>query len=236
MKVIEVKNISKTYKNGTNALDGIDIDVNDGDFFGLVGENGAGKTTLINILTGQIKPDSGSSSVLDTDPVEKPAESRENVGILPEKKSPLSFLTVREHLYFVSDSRGYPRSEIDDKIEFWAEYLEIEDKLDNLNRELSRGQQQKVMFASTFISEPELVYIDEPLVNLDPRMQQKLMDYLIEYNEDGNTVILSTHYIEAAYKMCKTIGVMDDGDLVSKHKTSELESPEDIRNILIKND
>ena len=233
MKSIQVESVKKTYKNGTKALDEVNLEIEEGDFFGLVGENGAGKTTLINILTGQIKPDSGTLSVLGVDPVENLAESRSNVGILPEKKSPLDFLKVRSHLKFVADSRGMSEEDFEEKIKFWSEFLNMEDKMDKLNRDLSRGQQQKVMFASTFLSEPDLVYIDEPLVNLDPSMQEKLIDYLVEYNEEGNTIILSTHYMEAAYKMCKNIGVMDNGKIVSEHSTSELDSADDIRNILI---
>lgn len=233
MKSIQVESVKKTYKNGTKALDDVNLEIEEGDFFGLVGENGAGKTTLINILTGQIKPDSGTVSVLGINPVENPAESRYNVGILPEKKSPLDFLKVRSHLKFVADSRGMSEEDFEEKIKFWSEFLNMEDKMDKLNRDLSRGQQQKVMFASTFLSEPDLVYIDEPLVNLDPSMQEKLIDYLVEYNEEGNTIILSTHYMEAAYKMCKNIGVMDNGKIVSEHSTSELDSADDIRDILI---
>lgn len=211
MSVIEAVNVSKRYSDGTLALDDISLDVDEGQIYGLLGENGAGKTTLINILTGQVQPDSGSVSVLGIDPTDKPAVSRADVGILPEKESPMKNLKPDEHFQFVGDIRGMKQEEVEEKTDFWMSKLELKDKKSSLNEDLSRGQQQKVMFASTFLHEPELVFIDEPMVNLDPKMQGILKDYIREYNDRGKTIVLSTHYVEAAMELCDEIGVMMDG-------------------------
>lgn len=236
MYAINVEEVSKTYDGEVTALDNVSINIDKGDFYGLIGKNGAGKTTLINILTGQIPYDSGDVSVLEEDVEEKGASIRDDMGILPENESPLSFLTPREYFEFVGDVRDIPEETIKQNIDEWVERLELEGTLDTLNRNLSQGQQQKVMVTATFLHEPSLVFIDEPLVNLDPLVQNRVKEFLTEYNDAGNTIILSTHYTEAAAERCSCIGVMDDGSLISEHDVDELSSHDDLRDILIEGD
>lgn len=229
---VKCNSVMKSYDDETEALSGISLTISEGDFFGLMGRNGAGKTTLINILTGQIDPDEGDVDVMGSDPVESPTEVRSRIGILPEKESPMSFLTPREHFQFVAEVRGMSDTRLESQIEFWADKLELRSKLDSKNKSLSRGQQQKVMFASAFIHEPDLVFIDEPLVNLDPPVQRTLKEFLKDYNDDGNTIVLSTHYTEAAIELCEKISVVRDGIVVEETKTNDIESPRDIENIM----
>jgi len=233
MSDITVKNIIKTYKDGTKALDDVSLSIEKGDFYGLIGVNGAGKTTLINSLTGQINPDSGEITVLGHDAIKDGQKVRADVGILPEKESPLSFMTPREYFNFVGDVRGIEKNKLNDKIDYWAELLEIEGQLDSMNRNLSRGQQQKVLFAGTFLHEPDIVFIDEPLANLDPLIQEKLKDYLKEYNKkDNKTIVLSTHYLEVAKELCNTLGVMNNGELIGEYTVEDLDTNDDIRELL----
>lgn len=231
-KPITANNVSKTYSDGTKAIMGLEMEISKGEFYGLMGRNGAGKTTLINILTGQIEPDTGSIDVMGTDPTENPSEVRSKVGILPEKESPMSFLTPREHFEFVGNVHKIPEGELEKRIEFWADKLELEDKMNQKNKSLSRGQQQKVMFASAFIHKPELVFIDEPLANLDPPIQRKLKDYLTQYNEDGNTIVLSTHYVEAAIELCNKILVIEKGTALDEKNTKNIGSAKQIEQML----
>jgi ABC-2 type transport system ATP-binding protein len=232
MPVIESIDLSKTYSSGTLALDDVSLQVDQGQIYGLLGENGAGKTTLINILTGQIKPDSGSVSVLGIDPSEDPALARTDVGILPEKESPMKNLKPSEHFQFVGDVRGMDKTQVEEKTDYWISKLELGDKRGSLNEDLSRGQQQKVMFASTFLHEPDLVFIDEPMVNLDPKMQAILKDYIREYNRQDKTIVLSTHYVEAAMELCDEIGVMMDGRIVEEIHPDEDHDTEVVEKIL----
>lgn len=232
MPVIESIDLSKTYSSGTLALDDVSLQVDQGQIYGLLGENGAGKTTLINILTGQIKPDSGSVSVLGIDPSEDPALARTDVGILPEKESPMKNLKPSEHFQFVGDVRGMDKTQVEEKTDYWISKLELEDKRGSLNEDLSRGQQQKVMFASTFLHEPDLVFIDEPMVNLDPKMQAILKDYIRKYNKQDKTIVLSTHYVEAAMELCDEIGVMMDGRIVEEIHPDEDHDTEVVEKIL----
>ncbi|MFC7073923.1 ABC transporter ATP-binding protein [Halovenus rubra] len=220
MPAVETKGLAKQYGN-ICALDSLDLVVDRGELYGLLGPNGSGKTTTIEILTGQRIPTSGSVSVLDTDPVENPLDVRRSVGILPEREDPPSFLTPREYLQFVGDVRDI--SDIDARIEEWSGKLEFRGILDTLSTDLSEGERQRVMLAQVFIHEPELVFIDEPLVNLDPLMQAEVKDILTSYCEAGNTLFLSTHFMEVAEDLCTRVGIIADGELVTERDPQALE-------------
>jgi ABC-2 type transport system ATP-binding protein len=212
MSAIETADLTKQYGD-VLALDGLDLTVERGELYGLLGPNGSGKTTTIEILTGQRAPTSGSASVLGVDPVAEPVESRRDVGILPEREDPPSFLTPREYLQFVGDVRDIEG--IERRIENWASRLEFRGVLDTLSTDLSEGERQRVMLAQVFIHDPDLVFIDEPLVNLDPLMQDTVKTQLREYCEAGNTLFLSTHFMEVAEELCTRIGIIADGELVA---------------------
>jgi ABC-2 type transport system ATP-binding protein len=213
MTGIETTDLTKTY-GGVTALSGLSLSVPEGELFGLLGPNGSGKTTTIEILTGQTEPTSGSASVLGRDPVADPLAVREVVGILPEREDPPSFLTPREYLQFVGDVRGFDSP--DERIAEWADRLGFREKLDTMSTDLSEGERQRVMLAQTFIHEPDLVFIDEPLVNLDPIMQAEVRDHMREYCEAGNTLFLSTHFLEVAADLCTRVGIVRDGRLVAE--------------------
>lgn len=230
---IIVDDVKKTYITGTKALDNVSLNVENGDFYGLIGVNGAGKTTLINALTGQIKPDEGNIEVLNLNPVKEGEKIRSKVGILPEKESPLSFMTPEEYFNFIGDVRGIDSEILDEKIEKWTDKLNLSEQMNSLNKNLSRGQQQKVLFAGTFLHEPDIVFIDEPLANLDPLIQETLKDYLLKYNkEKGKTIILSTHYLNIATELCDKLGVMKDGKIIGEYNVDDLDSDENIEELL----
>lgn len=213
MPAVETKDLTKRYGE-VRALDGLDLTVDRGELYGLLGPNGSGKTTTIEILTGQRTPSSGEASVLDVDPVQNPLDVRRSVGILPEREDPPSFLTPREYLQFVGDVRDIP--DIDARIEEWAGRLGFRGVLDTLTTDLSEGERQRVMLAQVFVHEPELVFIDEPLVNLDPLMQAEVKELLTDYCEAGNTLFLSTHFVEVAEELCTRVGIVADGELVTE--------------------
>ena len=213
MVALRLRKLAKKYGESYAVRD-LSFSVEKGQFFGFIGPNGAGKTTTIDILTGQLMPDSGRCSVLDVDPVTEPVKVRRKVGILPEREDPPSFMTPREYLEFVADVRNI--SDIDERIEEWAERLRFSSKLDVMNRSLSKGEKQKVMVTQALIHSPELAFIDEPLINLDPVIQERLKKFLVGYVEDGNTIFLSTHVMSLADDVCTHIGVLDGGELVEK--------------------
>jgi len=221
MAAVETTNLRKEYGEVV-ALGGLDLTVERGELYGLLGPNGSGKTTTIEILTGQRTPTTGSASVLGTDPVAEPVGVRESIGILPEREDPPSFLTPREYLAFVGDVRGIDG--VEERIERWAEKLAFRGVLDTLSTDLSEGERQRVMLAQVFIHEPDLVFIDEPLVNLDPLMQADVKSHLREYCEAGTTLFLPTHFMEVAEQLCTRVGIIDDGALVAERDPTTLDA------------
>lgn len=220
MSAIETEGLTKRYGDVV-ALAGLDIDVDEGELYGLLGPNGSGKTTTIEILTGQRTPTEGRAEVLGIDPVTDPIEVRRSVGILPEREDPPSFLTPREYLEFVGEIREL--DDVDERIERWASTLEFQGVLETLSADLSEGERQRVMLAQVFIHEPDLAFIDEPLVNLDPLMQASVKRHLEEYCEAGNTLFLSTHFMEVAEELCTRVGIIAEGELQSERDPRELD-------------
>ncbi|MFB6218509.1 MAG: ABC transporter ATP-binding protein [Halobacteriaceae archaeon] len=226
MTAVHTEGLAKRYGDLV-ALSGLSLSVEAGELFGLLGPNGAGKTTTIRVLTGQLAPDEGTASVLGVDPVAEPVEVRRRVGILPEQESPPSFMTPREYFDFVGEVRGVARETVEERVAEWADRLAYREKLDTLATDLSRGQQQKVMVTAAFLHDPGLVFIDEPLANLDPIVQERLKEYLLGY-ADANTVFLSTHHIEVAEQLCTRVGVVDGGDLVADRRPADLAEGESL--------
>ncbi|MFB6208276.1 MAG: ABC transporter ATP-binding protein [Candidatus Nanohaloarchaea archaeon] len=220
MTAIDISSLKKDYGD-LRALKGLDLNVEEGELFGFIGPNGAGKSTTINILTGQIKPSAGNCSVLGLNPVKEPVAVREKVGILPEREDPPSFLTPREYFEFVAEVRNIENWEV--RAEEWAERLEFQEKMDTLNMDLSKGEKQKVMVTQAFIHEPELVFIDEPLTNLDPIMQERVKDFFREYRDRGNTIFLSTHVLSLAEEVCTSVGIIDSGELIAERDIDDME-------------
>lgn len=230
MPAIQIESLTKSYGD-LDAIDGLSIAISEGELFGLLGPNGAGKTTTMEILTGQLAPDRGEVTVLDVDPVEHPTAVRERVGILPETESPPSFLTAREYFQFVGAVRGIPDAVVDERTEVWADRLGFAEKLDTLSTDLSRGQQQKVMITAAFLHEPALVFIDEPLANLDPIVQERLKRFFREYRDDGNTLVITTHDVDVAAELCSRVGIMHTGSLVADVRPSELASEQTLLDV-----
>lgn len=219
MPVIKTEKITKEFGK-LKAVDEISLEVEKGSLFGLLGPNGSGKTTMIRMLTGQIKQSSGSAEVLGIDPLKEGIRVREVVGIIPEQETPPSFLTASEYLSFVAKIRNI--GEIEEKADWWFDYLDFADKKDVLCKDLSRGTRQKLMFAQAFLHEPEIALIDEPLINLDPVMQRKVKKFLKDYVESGNTIFLSTHILEIAEEICTDFAILHKGKLLHKGKSGEL--------------
>ncbi len=199
------------------ALDAVSIDVKKGSLFGLLGPNGSGKSTLIKIMTGQIKSTSGSAKILGLDPIVSPIRIREKCGIIPEQETPPSFLTAEEYLHFVCDARGCSTKDI----VWWLDFLDFAHEKNKLCKDLSRGTRQKLMFAQAFLHHPKLAFIDEPLINLDPIIQDKIKKYLKSKVKEGTTIFLSTHVLEIAEEICTDIAIISKGKIIYSGKTKK---------------
>jgi ABC-2 type transport system ATP-binding protein len=224
---VRTKGLAKHYGDVT-ALDDLSLTVPQGELFGFLGPNGAGKSTTINILTGQLVPDAGSAAVVGIDPVAEPVRARQAVGILPENGRPPSFLTVREYFEFVAATRELDDDVVGPRVDAWADRLEFEHKLDTLCTDLSQGERQKVLITQAFLHEPDLVFIDEPLTNLDPIMQERVKRFFREYRADGNTLFLSTHFIGTAEEVCTKVGIINRGRLLAEIDPRELDESESL--------
>ncbi|WP_424000953.1 ABC transporter ATP-binding protein [Haloarcula salina] len=232
MPAIQIESFRKSYGDVT-AVGDLSLSVAEGELFGLLGPNGAGKTTTMETLTGQLAPDGGDISVLGVDPVAHPTRVRERVGILPEKESPPSFMTPREYFEFVGAVRGLDPETVDERIERWADRLGFTAKLDTMATDLSRGQQQKVMIAGAFLHEPALVFIDEPLANLDPIVQERVKRFLRDYRDAGNTIVLTTHDVDVAAELCSRVGIVYEGGLVADVRPADLPADETLLDVFL---
>jgi len=219
MAVITINNLTKEFGD-IIAVNNVTLSIDKGQLFGLLGPNGSGKTTMIKMLTGQIKPTNGTAELLNIDVLNDPIKVRAQVGIIPEQETPPSFLTAEEYLEFVGSIRKL--SDIKKLSDKWFKMLDFEDQKNALCKDLSRGTRQKLMVAQAFLHEPQIAFIDEPLINLDPIIQRILKDFLLDYIKQGNTVFFSTHVLEIAEEICTQIGIIDKGKLLHQGPITEL--------------
>ena len=205
MSLVKVESLSKSFGN-IQAVKNLDLEVEEGEIVGLIGPNGAGKSTTIKCITGQIERDSGVIEVLGHDPEDDPVKLKRELGILPEREDPPSFLTGSEYLEYVSDIRD---SKIDS--EKWTSRLNMDGKMDKLTYDLSKGERQKLMIIQAFFHKPKLAFIDEPLINLDPIIQEEVKKIFSEAKQEGASVVLSTHVISLAEEICDRVYFLKDG-------------------------
>ena len=217
--VILIKSLDKSFGKVT-ALDGIDLEIRRGEFFGFFGPNGAGKTTLLRILTGQLEPSGGSASVMGIDLPDGAVEVRAEVGVVPEFESPPSFLTGDEYLNFVCKARGI--IDAAPRVDRWIEFFELGDHRHTLCKDMSKGMRQKVMLGAAFIHEPALLFLDEPFITLDPLFQRKIQNYLLRYIAGGGTVFMCSHLLEIAERLCSRLAIINEGRVVGIGTLDEL--------------
>ncbi len=213
MDAIVAKNLTRKFGE-LKAVDNVSFSIAKGELFGLLGPNGSGKTTMVKMLTGQLKPTHGNATVLGIDVLKNPIKVRTLVGIIPEQENPPTFLTAEEYLHFVSKIRNLEN--VEEKCGEWFDFLEFGDQRDALCKDLSRGTRQKLMFAQAFLHAPSVAFIDEPLINLDPIIQRKVKDFMVDYVKKGGTIFFSTHVLEIAEEICTGIGIILNGRLIHK--------------------
>jgi ABC-2 type transport system ATP-binding protein len=197
------------------ALAGLDLDVRAGEFFGLLGPNGAGKTTTIGILTTRVRPTSGQASVAGHDVVKDPVEVKRRIGVVPQRPNPDRSLTVRENLLFHAAYFGFPAAAARESARSLLEMLDLDGRADAKVDQLSGGQQQRLMIARALIHEPRVLFLDEPTVGLDPQARLALWDVLRQLHAEGRTIVMTTHYMEEADRLCERVAIVDRGKLLA---------------------
>jgi len=197
------------------ALAGLDLAVQPGEFFGLLGPNGAGKTTTIGVLTTRVRPTSGSAAVAGIDVVANPVGVKQRIGVVPQRPNPDRQLTAVQNLLFHAAYFGIPRAVSEPRAQALLDRLEIGDRGDARVDQLSGGQQQRLMIARALIHEPEILFLDEPTVGLDPQARLALWEILRSLHQQGRTIIMTTHYMEEADRLCQRLAIIDHGKLLA---------------------
>ncbi|HEV3104881.1 MAG TPA: ABC transporter ATP-binding protein [Trinickia sp.] len=219
MSAIEIRNVKKRYK-ALQALKGVSLTVEEGEFFGLLGPNGAGKTTLISILAGLARPNEGSASVLGHDVVTDSRNARRALGVVPQELVFDPFFTVRETLRIQSGYFGLRRN--DDWIDEVMANLDLTEKADANMRALSGGMKRRVLVAQALVHRPPVIVLDEPTAGVDIELRQTLWKFIARLNGEGHTIVLTTHYLEEAETLCDRIAMLRRGEVVALERTSAL--------------
>ena len=211
MYALEISNLQKTYKNGTQALKGVDLKVSEGDFFALLGSNGAGKSTTIGIVSGLVNKSAGSVKIFGYDYDTQQAQAKSCIGLVPQEFNFNQFERVVEILVNQGGYYGIPRELAYQRAETYLKQLELWDKRDVMARELSGGMKRRLMIARALIHQPRLLILDEPTAGVDIEIRRSMWAFLSKINKQGTTIILTTHYLEEAESLCKNIAIIDHG-------------------------
>ncbi|MBI3903689.1 MAG: ABC transporter ATP-binding protein [Nitrosomonadales bacterium] len=216
---VDARQVHKHY-GSLHALDGVDLRVEQGEFFGLLGPNGAGKTTLINLLAGLALPDNGRLSVMGCDVVKQYRDSRRLLGVVPQELVFDPFFTVRETLRLQSGYFGLRRN--DAWIDEVMHHLDLADKADTNMRKLSGGMKRRVLVAQALVHKPPVIVLDEPTAGVDVELRQTMWRFIQQLNREGQTVLLTTHYLEEAEALCGRIAMLKHGQVVALDSTKNL--------------
>ena len=216
---VSIQNVVKSF-GSVRALDGVSLEIAEGEFFGLLGPNGAGKTTLISALAGLVRPDSGRLSVMGRDVVGDYREARRRLGVVPQELVFDPFFSVRETLRIQSGYFGLRKN--DDWIDEILDNLDLTSKADTNMRRLSGGMKRRVLVAQALVHKPPVIVLDEPTAGVDVELRQGLWQFVQRLNREGHTVILTTHYLEEAETLCGRIAMLKQGRVVALDTTSNL--------------
>ena len=231
-KAIVFKNVSKNYKQ-LKAVDGISLTIEKGEFFGLLGPNGAGKSTLINMMAGLVKPSNGSIDVMGFNVNKEYQEARHSVGIVPQELVFDPFFNVREMLRFQAGYFG--KDKLNDKwVDEVIERLDLTDKASTNMRKLSGGMKRRALIAQALVHRPPVIVLDEPTAGVDVELRQKLWSFIKELNNEGHTIVLTTHYLEEAEALCNRVAMMKSGKIVALDSTKNLLKEFSLKNLKVR--
>ncbi len=212
---IEIKGLTKSYGN-VHALNGVDIKINEGEFFGLLGPNGAGKTTTINILTGLVFRDKGSTEVFGKDTVNDYRFTRSKIGIAAQEFSVDWFFPIEKLLFFQAGYYGIRKKDAKPTIDKLLARLGLEKKKDARLRQLSGGMKRRFQLAKALVHDPDIIILDEPTAGVDVELRRDLWQYLRDLHYKGKTILLTTHYIEEAELLCENVAIIDEGKILKE--------------------
>ncbi|HEX7374097.1 MAG TPA: ABC transporter ATP-binding protein [Steroidobacteraceae bacterium] len=220
MQALSLRKLTKTYKNGVQALKGIDLDVAEGDFFALLGPNGAGKTTAIGIVSSLVTKSSGTAQVFGHDVDTDLEAAKSCLGLVPQEINFNQFEKVSTILVNQAGFYGIRRDVAKERVEYWLKQLQLWDKRDAISRTLSGGMKRRLMIARALIHAPRLLILDEPTAGVDIEVRRSMWEFLRRINAEGTTIILTTHYLEEAESLCRHIAIIDEGRIIENESMS----------------
>jgi ABC-2 type transport system ATP-binding protein len=220
--IIEVKNLTKNFKKFC-AVDDVSFDIKKGEIFGFLGPNGAGKSTTIRMLVTLLRPTSGVATVSGFDIVKNQDEVRKHIGLVAEKIILYPHLTARENLNFFGELFHLTRSQIEERTEKWVSRLHMKEWLDTQTGSFSTGMKQRINIVRALLTEPDILFLDEPTLGLDPQTTHLIRNFVEELNKQGVTILLTTHDMLEAEELCDRIAIIDHG------KISALDTVENLK-------
>ncbi|WP_158771645.1 ABC transporter ATP-binding protein [Paraglaciecola sp. L1A13] len=222
MNALNIKGLTKVYKGGTRALNGINLQVKQGDFFALLGPNGAGKSTTIGIISSLVNKTDGSADIFEYSLDTQPVEAKSCIGLVPQEFNFNQFETLMQIVVNQAGYYGVPRNIAKERAEKYLKQLDLWEKRNQPARNLSGGMKRRLMIARALMHEPRMLILDEPTAGVDIEIRRSMWTFLKELNEQGITIILTTHYLEEAEMLCRNIAIIDKGIIVQNTSMKSL--------------
>lgn len=222
MLALQINGLKKVYGSKLEALKGIDLAVQEGDFFALLGPNGAGKTTLIGIVSSLVNKTSGTVSVFGYDLDTQKNDVKKCIGLVPQEYNLAIFEKVENVLIQQAGYYGIPRALAKQRAEKYLKGLELWDKRHSQVRELSGGMKRRLLFARAMVHEPKLLILDEPTAGVDLEIRRSMWQFIREINQQGTTIILTTHNLEEAENLCRNVAIIDHGEIIANTSVANL--------------
>ncbi|KTD75500.1 ABC transporter ATP-binding protein [Legionella waltersii] len=222
MYALDIEQLSKTYSNGVEALKGIDLKVQTGDFFALLGANGAGKSTTIGLITDLIHKSSGQIKIYGFDLEKETSQAKACLGLVPQEINLNIFENCEQILLNQAGYYGISRKNALPRAELLIEQLGLWEKRHSIVRHLSGGMKRRLMIARALIHQPKVLILDEPTAGVDIEIRRSMWDFLTQTNAEGTTIILTTHYLEEAEQLCKNIAIIDKGNIIKNTSMKSL--------------
>jgi len=216
MQALVLRQLTKVYKNGIKALKGIDLEVDEGDFFALLGPNGAGKTTIIGIVTSLVTKTSGSVTVFGHDIDRELELAKSCIGIVPQEVNFNFFESLFTIVVNQAGFYGIPRRLAKQRAEKYLKQLQLWDRRNSIARSLSGGMKRRLMIARALMHEPKLLILDEPTAGVDIEIRRSMWEFLRNINDEGTTIILTTHYLEEAENLCRNVAIIEGGRIIER--------------------
>lgn len=232
-KALEIKHLNKTYANGHEALKDVSFSVEQGDFFALLGPNGAGKSTTLGIVSSLVNKSTGSVKIFGYDLDKQIVEAKTCLGVVPQEFNFNQFEKVRDIVVTQAGYYGISAKHAEERSAFYLKKLGLWDKRNEASRMLSGGMKRRLMIARALVHSPKLLILDEPTAGVDIELRRSMWDFLKELNEQGTTIILTTHYLEEAEALCRNIAIIDQGKILTNTSKQALLQQLDVETFIL---